>query len=74
MSSNLVDTVKLLPLAERIELVEALWESITQDGYEPPLTPEQATELDRRLDAHQRNPDDVVSWESIKEDLLNRRS
>jgi len=74
MSSNFVDTVKRLPLAERIELVEALWESITQDGYEPALTPAQATELDRRLEAHQRNPEDVVSWESIKEDLLNRRS
>ena len=74
MSSNFVDTVKRLPLAERIELVEAPWESITQDGYEPPLTPAQATELDRRLEAHQRNPEDVVSWESIKQDLLNRRS
>lgn len=69
-----MDTVKRLPLAERIELVEVLWESITQDGYEPPLTPAQATELDRRLEAHQRNPEDVVSWESIKEVLLNRRS
>jgi len=68
-----VDTVKRLPLAERIELVEALWESITRDGYEPALTSAQATELDRRLEAHQRNPEDVVSWESIKEDPLNRR-
>ena len=74
MSSNLVDTVKCLPLAERIELVEALWESITQEGYEPPLTPEQAAELDRRLEAHRRNPNDVVSWESIKEDLSSRQS
>jgi len=74
MSSNLVDTVKGLPLAERIELVEALWESITQEGYEPPLTPEQAAELDRRLEAHRRNPNDVVSWESIKEDLSNGQS
>ncbi len=74
MSSNFVDAVKRLPLAERIELVEALWESITQEGYEPPLTPEQAAELDRRLEAHRRNPHDVVSWESIKEDLSSRQS
>jgi putative addiction module component (TIGR02574 family) len=74
MSSNFVDTVKRLPLAERIELVEALWESITQEGYEPPLTPAQAAELDRRLEAHRRNPNDVVSWESIKEDLSSRQS
>ena len=74
MSSNLVDTVRRLPLTERIELVEALWESMTQEGYEPPLTPEQAAELDRRLEAHLRDPNDVVSWESIKEDLARRQS
>jgi len=74
MSSNFVDTVKRLPLAERIELVEALWESIAQEGYEPPLTTEQAVEIDRRLEAHGRNPDDVVSWEAIKKDLLTRQS
>jgi putative addiction module component (TIGR02574 family) len=74
MSSNLVDTVKALPLAERIELVEALWESIAQEGYEPQLTPEQAEELDRRIEAHRRNPNDVVSWESISQALEERYS
>jgi len=74
MSSNFVDTAKRLPLAERIELVEALWESITQEGYEPPLTPEQAAELDRRVEAHRRNPNDVVAWEFIEKELMNRRS
>jgi putative addiction module component (TIGR02574 family) len=74
MSANLVDAARRLPLEERIELIEALWESIAQDGYEPPLTLEQASELDRRLDAHLRTPNDVVSWESIKEDLRNEHS
>ena len=74
MSSTFVDTAKLLPLAERIELVEALWESITREGYKPPLTPEQAAELDRRLEAHRRNPNDVISWESIKNDLSSKQS
>lgn len=72
MSSNLVETAKSLPLAERIQLVEALWESMTQEGYEPPLTSEQAAELDQRLEAHRRDPDSVVSWESIKADLLKK--
>jgi putative addiction module component (TIGR02574 family) len=74
MSSNFVDTAKRLPLAERIELVEALWESITQEGYEPSLTPEQADELDRRVEAHRRSPNDVVAWEFIEKELMNRRS
>ena len=74
MSSNVVDTAKRLPLAERIELVEALRESIAAEGYEPPLTPEQAVELDRRVEAHRWEPSDLVSWESIKTSLAYRRA
>ena len=72
MSSSVLDTAKSLPLAERIELIEALWESIAREGYEPPLTSEQAAELDRRLEAHRRNPNGVVPWESIKAELNNK--
>ena len=35
MSTNLINEAKTLPLNERIELMEALWESIAQEGYEP---------------------------------------
>jgi len=74
MSSNVVEIAKHLPLAERVELVEALWESIAEEGYEPPLTSAQAAELDRRLEAHRRDPSNVISWEVIKEDLLSKYS
>ena len=69
MTMNILDTAKSLPLSERIELAEALWESIIQDGYEPEVTTAQAEELDRRLAAHVKNPDDVVAWETVKSDL-----
>ena len=63
------DFCENLPLPERLELLDALWESIVEEGYEPPLTSAQADELDRRLKAHQRNPDDVVDWKAIKTEL-----
>lgn len=47
MNSNLRD----LPLDDRIRLVEDLWDSIAQDQEALKLTPEQAEELNRRLDA-----------------------
>jgi len=72
MDPHLVDQARGLPLAERIELIDALWESVTEEGYEPPLTPEQTAELDRRLAAHRRDPDAVIPWESIKQDLDKR--
>lgn len=74
MNSRFVKDAQELPLAEQIELIEALWESIAKQGYEPPLTSEQAAELDRRLEAHRRNPDDVMSWDSIKQEIFDKYS
>lgn len=42
-----------LPVDERIKLVEELWDSIASDQKATPLTPEQKSELDRRLDAYE---------------------
>jgi putative addiction module component (TIGR02574 family) len=47
MNSNL----RQLPIEERIRLVEDLRDSIDLDQCALRLTPEQAAELDRRLDA-----------------------
>lgn len=72
MNSQFVKDAQALPLAEQIELIDALWESIAKQGYEPPLLPEQAAELDRRLEAHRRQPEDVVSWDSIKQEIFDK--
>jgi putative addiction module component (TIGR02574 family) len=69
MNANLIEAAKGLSLPERIELLDALWESIVEDGYDPPLTDAQGGELDRRLKAHRDNPNDVVDWETIKAEL-----
>lgn len=39
-----------LPVEDRIRLVEDLWDSIANDQNALPLTSEQVSELDRRLD------------------------
>lgn len=63
MNANL----RNLPLDERIRLVEDLWDSIASDQKALPLTPAQAAELDRRIDAYEadgdagRPADEVIS-------------
>jgi putative addiction module component (TIGR02574 family) len=69
MSTNVLQAAKNQPLPERLELLDALWESIVEEGYEPPLTSAQADEIDRRLEAHRRDPNDVVDWKTIKTEL-----
>ena len=69
MNADLLEAAKALPLPERIELAEALWESITGEGHEPPLTPTQTDELDRRLQEHRRDPKSGIPWEQVKVEL-----
>jgi putative addiction module component (TIGR02574 family) len=64
MSSEMVfKAVRALPLAEQIELCRDLWDGIV-GSHE--LTPGEAELIDRRLQDHLENPDDVVSWEEVK--------
>ena len=44
--------LQLLPVDERIKLVEDLWDSIAADQSVLPLTADQKAELDSRLDAY----------------------
>lgn len=46
-------TLKELPVDERIQLVVELWDSIAADQEAVPLTEAQRVELDRRLDAYE---------------------
>jgi putative addiction module component (TIGR02574 family) len=59
-----------LSVAERIMLVEAIWDSIAAEQEPLELTEAQTRELDRRLDAYRASPEDGASWEEVKIRLL----
>jgi putative addiction module component (TIGR02574 family) len=58
---------------DQIELAQQLWDRIVDSGRQPELTEDQKAELDRRLEALEANPDDVISWESIVEHVRRKR-
>jgi putative addiction module component (TIGR02574 family) len=61
-----------LDLAERLQLVEDLWDSIAAESAGLPLTREQREEIDRRLAEHEQNPDSAVTWEDVQARLSRR--
>ena len=61
-----------LPVSERIQLVEDLWDSIADCPEELPLTDAQKEELDRRLEAWRANPAEGASWETVRARIQNR--
>lgn len=59
-----------LPVGERLELIRLLWESVAEQLVALDLTVAQMQELDRRLDAYERNPGAGVPWAELKRRLL----
>jgi putative addiction module component (TIGR02574 family) len=59
-----------LQVSEKLELVEALWDSIAATPDELPVTDWQKEELARRKAAFVEVPDSGISWEEAKERIL----
>lgn len=55
-----------LSVAERILLVEAIWDSIVSEQDALEITQEQKEELDRRLAAFEADSDAGSTWEKVK--------
>lgn len=62
-----------LSIAERIQLVEDIWDTIAEVPEQVGLTDEQRAEIDRRLDAYHRNPDEGSPWAMVRERIMSRR-
>jgi len=58
-----------LSVAERILLVEEIWDSLAGEAEELPLTEAQKQDLARRLAAYEANPKAGSSWEEVKAHL-----
>jgi len=59
---------------ERLERLEELWDSLSSESEPLPLTEEQEAELDRRLDALDREGAVGVSAEELRERIRSRSS
>ena len=67
-----MDDIRQLSIAERLLLVEEIWDSISDEPDSWTLSPEQRAELENRAAAHRENPDEGFSWDEVKASLRNR--
>lgn len=73
MSSTLTEAARKLSIAERITLVEEIWDSIAEDNGCFELTEAQKRELDRRIESFRTNPSQGRTWEEIRLEFLNSK-
>ena len=59
-----IDINKLSP-EERLDLIEELWDSLSEDPANIPLTEAQAKELDRRLEEMDKDSSLGIPWDTV---------
>jgi putative addiction module component (TIGR02574 family) len=60
-----------LSVAERLLLVEEIWDSIADEGNDLPLTESQKADLERRIAAYEADRTAGSTWEEVKARLRN---
>ena len=70
MQPTLPSEIRSLPIPDRVQLVEQIWDSIVEDEKAFELTETQKAELDRRIAAHEASPNRGTPWEDVKKRLL----
>jgi putative addiction module component (TIGR02574 family) len=60
-----------LPPSERLQLVEAIWDSLVEVPDAVPIDDDLREELDRRLTAYYADPSTARPWADIRGELLD---
>jgi len=68
--SDLRNQIESLSAAEKVELLDAVWESL--EAHASSLTEAQRAELDCRIARHEQDPSDVVAWEQVRDGILKK--
>lgn len=68
-----LDDLKQLPISERLQLVEDLWESIARDLESVPLPESLQAEMNRRMEAYLEDPSTSLSLEEVRRRMTGGR-
>ena len=71
MSTDLLEEARRLSPRDRLQLIEALWDTLSDEDV--PVTAEERALLDARISDLEANPDDQSPWSEVKARLEQRR-
>lgn len=65
--------IEQLSVAERIQLVEDIWDTIAANPDALEISDELGAELDRRVENYYQNPESGSSWQDVKKRILAQK-
>ena len=73
MSPRALQQILSLPVDERIELVQAIWDSVVAESAAVPVAAAQRRTLDARLADLEARPSAGRPWSEVRASLLEKR-
>jgi putative addiction module component (TIGR02574 family) len=71
MIKEKIPELQKLSTADKFALAVELWDELSSNADEIPVTEEQLNELDRRFEEYCQDPNKVVTWEAAKARILS---
>jgi putative addiction module component (TIGR02574 family) len=71
-SDEIKNEIKKLNLAEKILLVEDIWDQIAESNESMPISDWQKQELDQRLGAYQKGELKTFEWQAVHDNLRKK--
>jgi putative addiction module component (TIGR02574 family) len=71
-SEKIMHEINNLNLAEKLLLIEDVWDSIAQSNSDIPMPEWQKRELDRRYKEYQAGTQNLLDWQSVHEEIRNK--
>jgi len=71
--SEIAGEIRQLTVAERLLLVQEIWDTIAAHQETLPITEAQQDELDIRLEAYRAAPQKGSSWEAVKNRIIGNK-
>ena len=66
------EELRELSLSDRLRLLGDVWETFVSDPESLPLSDEHRKEIDRRLDAYERDPNRSADWLDARRRITGR--
>ena len=70
MNTSIVAEALKFDVAERILIVEDIWDSIAEVPHSISITESEKKELERRLDSYHKNKSQGTPWDIVKARIL----
>ena len=68
---NLLADAERLPVDQRIQLIDAIWDTLPVDAI-PPLSDEWLAEIQKRSAEYDAGSTKTISWTQIRDEALRR--